>query len=121
MAVDIGTELRRPLPLALLVLAVIGWIVALYEMSSLSSLRAADADRINALTSELNQQRQASGTLADIQQKIQAAQGEVAKANQDRDQAQAQLADTQKNFDAAKQQLAETSKQLDEQKQQLAQ
>src|SRR5690348_2251469 len=104
MAVDIGTELRRPLPLALLFLAVIGWGFALYEASSLSSVRAADTDRITALSSELDRQRQASGTLADLQQKIQAAQGDASKAAQDRDQAQAQLADVQKNFDAAKQQ-----------------
>lgn len=76
MNISWSAEAKRPVTLALAALALVGWIVAISQISSKSSLLASTSAQINDLTAtrqqlatELDQQQKASGTLADLQRK----------------------------------------------------
>lgn len=92
MQKDWKAEAKRPVTLGLAALALVGWIIAISQTSSLSSSRANTSAQINdlaasrrQLATELDQQQNASGTLADLQ-------GKAVEVNT----AAAQLAETNK-------------------------
>jgi chromosome segregation ATPase len=130
MNIDWKTELTRPVTLVLAALALVGWIIAISQFSAKSSLRASADSQIGALTatrqqltSELDQQRQASGTLADLQRRTEEATTAANAAGRDRDAAAAQLAETKKagedataSLAAAQGQLSAATAQLDKQR-----
>ena len=70
---------------------------------------------------QLAQQQQASGSLADLQTRIAAATDRARQATAARDQAQAELASVQKELEAQRQQQAQVVQQLQAQTQQLSQ
>ena len=95
MAIDLGTEFRRPVTIALAAAALLGWIVVIALGVSANSQKTRfrtqtqQAQAMNQqLASELASERQAAGTLSDLQAKITAAQGQLNQLNQTRDQAQ---------------------------------
>ena len=97
MAIDLNEEMRRPVSLGLAALAVIGWVVAVCVWATLSTQSSRQQDRITEMQSrneqladELKQQRDAAGSLADIQAKREAAEAAVSTAQSD-------LAAAQKN------------------------
>src|SRR3712207_889934 len=101
MAIDFRSELRRPTTLGLLALALAGWLLAVIllfgqagqrreQERQLGLLRASESD----VRRQLEQQRSAAGTLADLQTRTTVAQRQLEQATRERDQAQAQLAQT---------------------------
>ncbi len=109
MDIDWKTEIKRPVTLILAALTLVGWIVAISEISLNSSLRANTSTQIGQLTAarqqlstELNQQQKASGTLADVQKKTAETTAAADKAAQDRDAAATQLVEANKAIEAAK-------------------
>jgi hypothetical protein len=80
MAIDYRSELRRPTPLGLLALALVGWLVVVVLLMGLANQRDEQELQLGLLrTSEgetrrqLDQQRAASGTLAELQARTAAA------------------------------------------------
>src|SRR3712207_6801615 len=93
MAIDYRSELRRPLTLGLLALLVVAIILAIVQVRNASryrdqirQLRTTEA----SLRSEMEQQRRAGGTLADLQTKVAAQQQQAAQTQQALTQAQTQ-------------------------------
>jgi len=85
LAIDWKTEVRRPVPVALGIVALIGWIVAISFIVTEATLRAsakAQIQRIEAsrqqLAADLDQQHKAAGTLADLQARAEAMRAELA-------------------------------------------
>jgi len=80
MAVRINEELRRPLPLTLAVATVAGWMIVLFLLWSNISLRGAERD----LAAQLEQQRRAIGTLAQLQSRAAEVQADLTRTVQER-------------------------------------
>ena len=125
IAIEFRHELRRPVPLALLALAVVGWIIALYSLWSSTPSSASIRQRFEsleasrqALAAALKKQRQAAGTLAEVEQQIEAAKTEVGQAEQEREHARAELAATQKDLEQTRQQLDQAIQQKGQAEQQ---
>ncbi len=126
MAIDYRSELRRPVSLALLAVAALGWI-ALAVLAWNSSERARDdRRRISLLTvaetnsrGELEKQRQTSGTLAELQAKTTAAQGALAQAEQSQTEARTRLAEVEQNLEMQRRTAAEAAKEAEAQSQRL--
>jgi len=119
MNIDWPAEIRRPVTLALAALALIGWVIAMSEIASYSSLRARTSSQIDQLvsareqlTTQLDQQQKASGTLSDLQAKTAEAMAAAGKAVQDRDAAAAQLLQTTKANEASQSALTDAGAQL---------
>jgi hypothetical protein len=98
MAIDLRSELRRPVSLALAGLALVGWILFLIVLVSLSQENSQARDQVVQLQTsearlrgELETQRRASGSLADLQARITAAEQAVSQAGRAREEAQAPL------------------------------
>jgi chromosome segregation ATPase len=114
--IDYRSELRRPVSLALLGLAVLGWIVAA-RLAWVHSESGHDHRRqVSLLTAaetsartEVEQLRQASGTLAEAQGKIAAAQSNVTQFEQSRAEARARLAEVEQNLEARRRSVAEAA------------
>jgi chromosome segregation ATPase len=92
VAIDLSNEIKRPVTALLAVVGVIGWIVAVYSVSSARTERGAASVRIQELerlhgaaTGELDKQRQAATTLADLQKRAAETQAAAAKAAAERD------------------------------------
>ena len=119
MDIDWRTEAKRPVTLGLAALALIGWVVAISQISSKSALLASTSAQIGSVTNErqqlateLDQQRRASGTLADLQQKIAGSTVAASTVTQQRDAAAAQLAETTRAVEAAQKGRTEAEAQL---------
>jgi len=92
VAIDPRAELKRPVPIALAILALLGWIVAVYFIWSVSTLRSSSTRQIDQLTAsrqqlatELDQQRQAAGTLAEVRKKAAETQAAIDQATHERE------------------------------------
>src|SRR5574340_1619803 len=109
MAQHAGDEFRRPVPLALAALAVIGWLFAAYIWSEASrtkdyldvSLRAAERGR-DALAVDLQNLQKAAGTAADLKRQTAAAEKALADASAARASAQTELAELTKQINDAR-------------------
>ena len=126
--IDWQDELKRPVSVGLAVLAFLGWVLAVYFMFSVSSLRDSSTRQIaqiaasrDQLTAELDRQRQAAGTLEALQTKATETTATLNQAMRERDDALGQLAATRQDLDAAKQLLADTGTKAQAQTQALAQ
>jgi chromosome segregation ATPase len=109
MADDAGEEFRRPVPLALAGLAIIGWALAAFLWSQDAQTRSQMTDSLNAaekaresLAADLQNLQKQAGTAADL--KAQAAQAEktLSDAAAARASAQNELADLTKQISDAK-------------------
>jgi len=114
LTIEFWHELR---PLALLALALLGWGIAFYSLvwsravpspSIRERIEGLEASR-QALVAELDTRRQAAGTLAEVQQRIEIATTEAVRTAQQREQARAQLAAILQQLDRAQSNLAETT------------
>src|SRR3954453_7709252 len=126
--VDWKAEVKRPVTLVVAALALIGWIVAISQLSAKTSLQASTSAQIGQLTAarqqlatELDQQQKASGTLVEVQKKTAEATAAADKAARDRDAAAAQLAETGKAIEAAKGSLAGAEAELNAVTEQITQ
>src|SRR5215212_4731465 len=98
MPIDYRAELRRPVSLGLLALAVVAIIVAIIQYRrAIDNRREARQLRATevSIRSELDQQHRANGTLAEVQAKITGAQQELSKIGETRAQAQTQASAAQ--------------------------
>jgi hypothetical protein len=91
VTIDPKAELKRPVPVALAIVALLGWIVAVYFVWSVSSLRNSSTRQIDQiaafrqqLATELDQQRQAAGTLAELQKKATETEAAIDQATRER-------------------------------------
>ena len=128
MPVDYRAELKRPLPLTLLVLALLGWIVAIgvwvtYSRNSTALRREVRqlAIREGTTRSELDALRRAGGSLSDLQAKLAAAQQQVTQLEQDRSQSEGRVAAVQQASAQAAQAADDQAKRLAEAQGQLQQ
>ena len=121
MPMNYRTELRRPISLALLGVALLGWLLTLAIWTSFSStLRSARSEIQRLQTSEsntraqLDEHRRVSGSLADIQARAGDVQRQASQLTEARDQAQRQLTTLQQSFEATQRQLAQGTQARDE-------
>ncbi len=109
MAFIAGEEWRRPVPLALSGLAIIGWLLAAYLWSEASqteaemagSLRAADKAR-ETLAADLQNLQKSAGTAADLKFQATEAVKALSDAAAARASAQNELADLSRQINDAK-------------------
>ena len=55
MAIALRAELKRPVPVALAIVALLGWIVAVYFIWSISSLRNSSTRQIDQIAASRQQ------------------------------------------------------------------
>ena len=127
MAVDLKSELARPLALILTALAVLGWV--LFALSSWSAASVQKTQRLqiielgekaDKLGAELAKQSQAIGSLADLQAKVAATRDDLTRVSQTRNDLQTELANTQRNLSATRRDLSDADRNLQAQSQKLA-
>src|SRR3954464_7297644 len=128
MAFNLTRGDTRPILIGLAIVALFGWGLFIYaELHGAAQNQKARQQISRLSTSEesfktqLAQQQQASGSLADLQTRIPAATDQARQATAARDQAQAELASGQKELEAQRQQQAQVVQQLQAQTQQLSQ
>lgn len=96
---DLRGELSRPLPIALALLAAVGWIAAIslgisrasVERNLTAEITRTEAARAEAVQ-QLEAQRAATGQLSEVQNRISFADAEVAELTARRNAVQAELA-----------------------------
>jgi septal ring factor EnvC (AmiA/AmiB activator) len=115
----IGQELRRPVPLILLAVAVLGWIVAISAIVANqqnkrdSTARIESLERDRTATEQRFAELQASaGTAEDLASRIATAQTELQRIETQRDEARQQLPAVEQQVNVARQQLAEVEGQV---------
>jgi chromosome segregation ATPase len=109
MAADSGGELRRPVPLALGALALIGWLIVAYFWTQVSQLQTDMANDRKAaeqaralIASELQNLQKSAGSTAELQKKADAARKDLAEAISARAAAQNEISDLAKQISDAK-------------------
>ncbi len=142
MAINLSNEIKRPVTMLLAAVGVIGWIVAVYSVSTsrtergTATVRIQEMERLHgAATGELDKQRQAATTLADLQKRAAEAQAAAAKAGAERDATngslivlrasleaiQRDIVQARADAEAKTKQVAEIQAQINEASQALAQ
>ncbi len=109
MAYDAGDGWRRPVPLALAGVAIIGWLLAAFLWTEASrsqselteSLNAAERAR-ESLAADLQNLQKAAGTAADLKTQATEAEKALSEASAARASAQNELADLTKQIGDAK-------------------
>lgn len=126
MAVDLKSELMRPLALILAAFAALGWV--LFALSSWSATSVQRAQRLqiaelgektDKLGADLAKQVQAAGSLTELQAKIAATREDLSRVSQTRNDLQAELANAQRNLSTMRRDLSETDRNLQAQSQKL--
>ena len=122
MAFDYRSELKRPASLVLAAVAVLGWLLALaIGLSSSDQMQEARAETTRLqqaqvdLQRQLDEQQRTGRTLANLEDRVSAAQQQLTQVTRAREQVQAQLATLQQTIQASQQQLtqaAQSSEQL---------
>jgi chromosome segregation ATPase len=109
MAYDLTDDFRRPVPLALAALAIIGWLLVAFFWSQASDVRAQMDDSLkraeqarSGMAADLQNLQKAAGTAADLQKQANDAQKALADAAAARAAAQNELADLGKQISEAK-------------------
>jgi phage-related minor tail protein len=109
MAYDLTNDFRRPVPLALAALAIVGWLLVSYFWSQASDVRAQMDDALKraeaaraTMASDLQNLQKAAGSAADLQKQAKDAQAALAQAVGARASAQNDLADLTKQISEAK-------------------
>ena len=128
MAFSLTRGKTRPLLIGLAVLTLLGWGLFIHaELDKADNQHGARREILalsaiqDGLKTQLADQEQAAGSIADLQAKIAAASSRLNEATQARDQAQAQLASVQTELETWRQQQAQGAQQLQDQMQQLSQ
>jgi chromosome segregation ATPase len=126
MAINLTRGDTRPFLIGVAVLTLLGWGLYLYaELDKADNQHGARREILalsviqDGLKTQLADQEQAAGSIADLQAKIIAASTRLSEATQARDQAQAQLASVQKELETWRQQQAQGAQQLQDLMQQL--
>lgn len=128
MLTSLQTELRRPVPLALAVLAALGWLIFILYWFNASGDRSALESRVVELEADRDQiasqfaaHREANRAHAELVEAIEVAQAELAELEARRDQAQgeattreAELEELQASLSAAEEDLATARATFDE-------
>ena len=121
MAIDYRSELRRPLPFSLAVIAAVLLIWLVVASIAGARQRTARDHRIQdletqqtSLRGELDSQRQATGTLAALNTKIHAAETQGQQATQAGEQARAKAASLAEEQQAAERKTSEAKTAFEE-------
>jgi chromosome segregation ATPase len=95
MASGLGSELRRPVPLTLAIIAVVGWIVVIYLASSRASIREDLTERIETAEAaqaetaqRLARQEAGTGTVEELESRIETLGTEAEQLTAERDMVQ---------------------------------
>ena len=109
VAYDLTDDFRRPVPLALAALAIVGWLLVAYFWSQASDVRAQMDDSLRraehareSMAADLQNLQKAAGTAADLQKQAKDAQKALADAVEARASAQNEMADLAKQISEAK-------------------
>jgi chromosome segregation ATPase len=109
MAYDLTDDFRRPVPLALAALAIVGWLLVSYFWSQASEARAQMDDALKraetareSMAADLQNLQKEAGTAAELQRQAKDAQNALAQAVAARASAQNDLADLDKQIGEAK-------------------
>ena len=109
MARNMSDDFRRPVPLALAALAIVGWLLVSYFWSQAADLRAQMDDGMKraelareGLAADLQNLQKAAGNAADLDKQAKDAQAALAEAVSARAAAQNELAELTKQISEAK-------------------
>jgi chromosome segregation ATPase len=109
MAYDLSDDFRRPLPLALAALAIVGWLLVSYFWSQAADVRVQMDDALKraeqaraGMAAELQNIQKAAGDVADLQKQETDAQKALADAVTARASAQNELSDLTKQISEAR-------------------
>jgi chromosome segregation ATPase len=127
MAVDIKSELTRPLALILAALAMLGWVLFVLSSWSAASVQKTQrlqivqlSEKTDKLSQDLNQQREATAALGDIQAKLATAREELTRVGQTRNDIQADLITAQRTLTATRRDLTEADRNLQSSNQKIS-
>jgi hypothetical protein len=119
MAVDIKSELTRPLALILAALALLGWVLFVLSSWSAASVQKTQrlqivqlSEKTEKLSADLNQQRETNAALADVQAKLAAAREDLTRVSQTRNDIQADLVTAQRTLSATRRDLTDADRNL---------
>jgi chromosome segregation ATPase len=109
VAYDLSTDFRRPLPLALAAVALIGWLLVAYFASQVSDVQGQMHDALaraekarETMAADLQNLQKTSGDLADVQKQLDSAKTAFAESNAARSAAQNDLASLTKQIAEAR-------------------
>jgi chromosome segregation ATPase len=109
MAYDVSDDFRRPVPLALAALAIVGWLLVSYFWSQAADVRTQMDDALRraelareGMAADLQNLQKAAGTAADLDKQAKDAQKALADAVAARAGAQNEIADLTKRISEAK-------------------
>jgi chromosome segregation ATPase len=109
MAYDLTDDFRRPVPLALAALAIVGWLLVSYFWSQAADVRVQMDDALRraehareGMAADLQNLQKAAGAAADLEKQAKDAQKALADAVSARASAQNELADLTKQISEAK-------------------
>ena len=109
MARNMSDDFRRPVPLALAALAIVGWLLVSYFWSQAADLRAQMDDSMKraelareGLAADLQNLQKAAGNAADLDKQAKDSQAALAEAVSARATAQNELSDLTKQISEAK-------------------
>jgi biopolymer transport protein ExbB/TolQ len=127
MAVDIKSELTRPLALILAALAMLGWVLFVLSSWSAASVQKTQrlqivqlTEKTDKLSRDLNQQRETTAALGDVQAKLSAARDDLTRVGQTRNDIQADLITAQRTLAATRRDLTEADRNLQSSNQKLS-
>ena len=100
MAYKITDEFRRPAPLALAAVAIVGWVLVAYFSSRVSTVQSKMSDAINraehareGMAADLQDLQKALGSLTEVQKQAEEAKIALSKATAARSASQNELTD----------------------------
>ena len=109
MAYDISDDFRRPLPLALAAVAILGWLLVAYYSMQVASVQGEMHDAQNraekareSMAADLQNLKKASGDLAVVQKQAEDAKAALSEATAARAASQNELADLTKQITDAR-------------------
>jgi chromosome segregation ATPase len=109
MAYDLTDDFRRPVPLALAALAIVGWLLVSYFWSQAADARAQMEDSLRraehareTMAADLQNLQKEAGSVAELQVRAKDAQKALADAVEARASAQNELAELTKQINEAK-------------------
>jgi chromosome segregation ATPase len=118
MAYKIRDEFRRPAPLALAAVAIVGWLLVAYFSSRVSAVQSEMNEEVNraehareGMAADLQDLQKASGSLAEVQKQAEEAKIALSKATAARAASQNELADLNKQITDARLTVSGTQEQ----------
>jgi predicted nucleic acid-binding Zn-ribbon protein len=109
MAYSISDDFRRPVPLALAAVAILGWLLVAYYSSQVSAVQSDMRDELNRaavqrekMAADLQNLQKASGSLAEVQKQAEDARIALSEATAARAASQNELTDLNKQITDAR-------------------